>query len=140
MPDDILTKVDRASMAYSVEVRSPFLDYRVIEYARNIPVKYRYKNNSRKIILKDILKKYIPENVFNQPKMGFSVPMASWIRNEMKTEILNTLDSDFLKKVPNLDVEKFNQLLDDHMTGKHDNKIYIWRLYVLAKWYEEFGY
>lgn len=140
LENDSNVKVDRASMAYSVEVRSPFLDYRIIEFARSLPVDYRYKSGKKKIILREILKEYIPIEVFNQPKKGFSIPIGSWIRNELKDEFLNNLSDDFLNQVPNLNVKKFKQMLKDHLELKGDFSSYIWRLYVLSKWYQEFGF
>ena len=125
-------------MAYSVEVRSPFLDYRVVEYARSLPMSYRYEKGRQKKILRDILKEYIPEEVFNQPKKGFSVPIGHWMRHELKDEFLKALDDDFLNKVPNLNVRKFKNLLNDHMANEEDHTANIWKLYVLSKWYNEF--
>ena len=71
LENDSNVKVDRASMAFSVEVRSPFLDYRIVEFARTLPVEYRYQRGRKKRILRDILKEYIPEEVFSKPKKGF---------------------------------------------------------------------
>ncbi|MGJ7029773.1 asparagine synthase (glutamine-hydrolyzing) [Niabella hirudinis] len=140
LENDSNVKVDRASMAFSVEVRSPFLDYRIIEYARKLPISYRYGNGIKKKILKDILKEYIPEEVFNQPKRGFAVPIGSWIRNELKEEFMANLSDDFLNQVPNLNVKKFKKMYRAHLEGKHDYTSYIWRVYVLSKWYQEFGF
>lgn len=140
LENDSNAKVDRASMAYSVEVRSPFLDYRVIEFARSLPVSFRYEKGRQKKILRDILKEYIPEKVFTQPKKGFGVPIGSWMRNELKEEFVSALNDDFLNKVPNLNVIKFKEILNDHMEGKHDHTENIWKLFVLSKWYNEFGF
>jgi asparagine synthase (glutamine-hydrolysing) len=140
LENDSNVKVDRSSMAYSVEIRSPFLDYRIVEFARTLPVSYRYQKGRKKRILKDILNEYIPEAVFDQPKKGFSVPMDSWIRNELREEFLQNLSDAFLEQVPNLNVPKFKKMLLDHLNGKHDYSSYIWRVYVLSKWYQEFGY
>ena len=140
LENDSNVKVDRASMAYSVEIRSPFLDYRIVEFARTLPVSFRYKKGRKKRILRDILKEYIPEAVFNQPKKGFSVPMDSWIRNELKEEFTQNLSDSFLNQVPNLNVSKFKKMFQSHLAGKQDYSSYIWRVYVLSKWYQEFGY
>lgn len=139
LENDSNVKVDRASMAYSVEVRSPFLDYRIIEFARTLPVSYRYQEGIKKKILKDILAEYIPEKVFNQPKRGFSIPLHQWIRKELKEEILLELSDDFLNKVPNLNVSKFKRQLKLHLENKTDYTFNIWKLFVLAKWYKEFN-
>lgn len=138
LENDSNVKVDRASMAYSVEVRSPFLDYRVVEYARTLPVKYRYANGKKKKILRDILKEYIPESVFDQPKKGFSIPIGKWIREDLRKEILESLNDEFLEKVPNLNVKLFKRQFQDHMNNKYDYSSNIWKLFLLSKWYENF--
>jgi len=140
LENDSNVKVDRASMAYSVEVRSPFLDYRIIEFARTLPVSYRFMPGRKKRILRDILKEYIPEEVFDQPKRGFAVPIGQWIRKELKDEFIENLSDDFLNQVPNLNVSKFKKMFIDHLEGKSDYSSYIWRVFVLSKWYQEFGF
>tara|TARA_R110000822_G_scaffold308909_2_gene437452 strand:+ start:6224 stop:8056 length:1833 start_codon:yes stop_codon:yes gene_type:complete len=140
LENDSNVKVDRASMAYSVEVRSPFLDYRIIEMARTLPIKYRFRKGIRKRILRDILKEYIPEDVFDQPKKGFSIPLADWIRTELKDEILEALDDNFLNSVPNLDISKFKAQLNSHMRIEGDFHTNIWKIFVLRKWYDQFGF
>jgi asparagine synthase (glutamine-hydrolysing) len=140
LENDSNVKVDRASMAYSVEVRSPFLDYRIIEFARTLPVSYRYMPGRKKRILRDILKEYIPEEVFDQPKRGFAVPIGQWIRKELREEFESNLSDDFLNQVPNLNVTKFKKMFKDHLDGKGDYSSYVWRVYVLSKWYQEFGF
>ena len=140
LENDSNVKVDRASMAYSVEVRSPFLDYRVIEFARTLPINYRFNKGVRKKLLRDILKEYIPENVFNQPKSGFSIPLGDWIREELKEEFKNVLNDRFLDKLPNFDKEKFKNQFNQHLEGKMDYATNIWKVYVLAQWYKEFNF
>ena len=139
LENDSNVKVDRASMAYAMEIRSPFLDYRVIEFARSLPVEYRYKSGVKKRILKDILSEYIPEAVFNLPKKGFSIPLADWIRNELRGEIEKALTYDFLNSVANLNVKKFEKQMRLHMNSKYDYSFNIWKLYILYKWRQEFA-
>lgn len=140
LENDSNTKVDRASMAFAVEVRSPFLDYRVLEFARSIPVSYRYFFGTKKRILRDILAEYIPKNIFNHPKKGFAVPLAAWIREELRMEFIENLSDDFLNQVPNLNVPLFQKMFKEHLDGKADYSTFVWRLYVLSKWYQEFGF
>ena len=140
LENDSNVKVDRASMAYSVEVRSPFLDYRIIEFARTLPISYRYLPGRKKRILRDILKEYIPEEIFDQPKRGFAVPIGQWIRKELREEFVANLSDDFLNQVPNLNVAKFKKMFQDHLQEKADYSSYIWRVFVLSKWYQEFGF
>ena len=134
LENDSNVKVDRASMAYSVEVRSPFLDYRVVEYARSLPVNFRFQSWKRKRILRDILKDFIPEKIFDQPKKGFSIPLADWIRNELKDEISFYMTKEKLAKIPNLDIAKINKMFHFHTIKNVDYSMYIWRVYVLSKW------
>ena len=105
-----------------------------------MPIRYRFRNGIRKRILRDILKEYIPEEIFDQPKKGFSIPLADWLRNELKEEILEALDDNFLNYVPNLDVSKFKTQLVSHMTNVGDYHTNIWKMFVLRKWFEEFGF
>lgn len=127
-------KVDRASMAFSVEVRSPFLDYRIVEFARSLPVRYRLNGRTRKRILRDILLEYIPEEVFDLPKKGFSIPLEDWIRGAMKEEFSLYLSDDKLKNIKHLDTSKIQKLFDLHLTKDIDYSSYLWRVYVLSKW------
>lgn len=138
LENDSNVKVDRASMAYSVEVRSPFLDYRIVEYARTLPIKYRYGNGVKKKIIRDILSEYIPEKIFNQPKKGFSIPISMWMRNELKQDVSKNLNDEFLKKIPNLDLEKTQLKMKQYFEGKYNYSPIVWRLYVLSLWYHEF--
>lgn len=140
LENDSNVKVDRASMAYSVEVRSPLLDYRILEYARSLPLKYRYDNGIKKKIIRDILSEYIPEEVFNQPKKGFVVPISEWLKNELKQDVLEKINDEFLNKVPNLDVEKFQVKMKKYFEGNYDYSSAVWRLYVLSLWYKEFKF
>lgn len=134
LENDSNVKVDRGSMAFSVEVRSPFLDYRIIEFARTLPIHFRLNKEKRKIILKDILKEYIDESMFNLPKKGFAIPMSYWIRNDLRSNFLNELKEEKLKRIPNLNVSKFLIKLQNHLNEIEDNSIDIWRVYVLIKW------
>ncbi|PXY44058.1 asparagine synthase (glutamine-hydrolyzing) [Flavobacterium hydrophilum] len=140
LENDSNVKVDRASMAYSVEVRSPFLDYRIVEFARTLPISYRYIPGRKKRILRDILKEYISEEIFDQPKKGFAVPIGKWIREELREEFVGNLSDEFLNEVPNLNVVKFKKMFKEHLDGKGDYSSYVWRVYVLSKWYQEFGF
>jgi asparagine synthase (glutamine-hydrolysing) len=140
LENDSNVKVDRASMAFSVEVRSPFLDYRIVEFARKLPVEYKYDRGNKKKIIKDILSEYIPQEVFDQPKKGFAVPISYWLKNELKNDVIEKLNDDFLNKIPNLDVEKFKLKMKLFYDDKYDYSYIVWRLYVLALWYKEFDF
>lgn len=134
LENDSNVKVDRASMAFSVEVRSPFLDYRIVEYARTLPTHFRFKGSVRKRILKDILKEYIPEKVFDAPKMGFGIPIKNWIKKELYDEFKIAMDSGLLSRIESLDIKKVNYMLVAHAEGKADYSTYLWRIFILLKW------
>ena len=136
LENDSNVKVDRASMAYGVEVRSPFLDYRVIEFARTLPISYRFHNGKGKRILRDILNEYIPEKVFDVPKKGFAIPLAQWMRNELKEDIIQHLNDDFLSSVKGLNAQTVKKFMQLHFNNKGDYSAYIWRVYVLSKWFK----
>ena len=98
MLDDILTKVDRATMSVSLEGREPLLDYRLIEYVATLPSDLKYHNGQKKYLLKEITHKYLPRKIMDRPKMGFGIPITEWFRDELKEYLLNYLDKDRLEK------------------------------------------
>lgn len=139
LPYDINTKVDRATMAYSLEARSPMLDYRVVEYAQKLPTGYKYVHNNQKRILKDILYKHVPKEIFDRPKAGFEIPFKEWFRNDLKDFVLTSLDSKSLLAIPEIIPSEVSKSIDAHMTGKANNYSLIWKLLVLSQWLSKNG-
>lgn len=133
---DINTKVDRASMAFAVETRSPLMDHRVVSFAQTLPDHYKYYFGQQKRILKDILFDYVPAALFNRPKSGFSMPFRHWFRNEMKDYVLDQLSPQELKNIPGINVQKTLKMIDEHMAGKWNRYPQIWKLLVLVQWYQ----
>lgn len=129
LENDSNVKVDRASMAYSVEIRSPFLDYRIVELARRLPMSFKFGENKTKRILRDVLSNYIPEEVFNLPKSGFSIPLDKWIKNELRDEIENNITIKSFVSIN--DFEQIYNGLD------FKNNTIKWRLYMLSKWLKQ---
>lgn len=132
--NDMLVKVDRASMAASMEVRCPLLDYRVVEFGRSLPVEYRYKRNMQKRILKDILYEYVPKELLDRPKKGFTMPFREWFKSELKEYVYDTLTEKNLKMIPNLNIAYIRDEIDKHMDSKIDFYSIIWRLIILVNW------
>ena len=97
LPDDLLVKVDRASMASSLEVRVPLLDHRIIEFAVGLPLSWKKRKDVTKYILKDILFDHVPENLFNRPKQGFSVPLAQYIKGPLRPWVEQYLKDDVVR-------------------------------------------
>jgi len=98
MNDDVLTKVDRATMSVSLEGREPLIDHRIIEYMARVPLDIKYKNNQGKYLLRQVLYKYIPKELVDKPKSGFQIPLNNWLKNELKPLVLKYLDKNMLDK------------------------------------------
>jgi asparagine synthase (glutamine-hydrolysing) len=131
---DINTKVDRASMAFSLESRSPLMDYRVMEFSRSLPTAFKYTNGNQKRILKDLLFDRVPAHMFDRPKAGFTMPFQHWFRNELKDYVLDNLSADNLKNIPGIHVKRTQEIINEHMTGKWNRYPQIWKLLVLSQW------
>lgn len=134
MVDDVLTKVDRASMKYALEARVPILDHNVVEYAQCIPLNLKYKNGEFKYILKELLYRYIPKEMLDRPKKGFSVPLSSWINGPLKNEIDHFLSKDFIEKQGVFNYFEINKMRNDGQL-KADQ---VWSIYIFQKWYEKY--
>ena len=132
---DSNVKVDRASMAYSLEVRSPFLDYKLIENLRKIKLKFRF----RKKILKDILTDFGFNKGFFDKKKGFSMPIEDWTKIDLKEMIITELTDEFLNSLPKFNVIKFKKMLNKHMNSNRNYSDYIWRIFILKLWYNDFN-
>jgi asparagine synthase (glutamine-hydrolysing) len=131
---DINTKVDRASMAFSLESRSPLMDYRIIEFSRTLPSNFKFHRGNQKRILKDLLFEHLPPSYFNRPKSGFTMPFKNWFRSELKDYVLEKLSKKQLQNIPGIDVNKTLEIINDHMTGKWNRYPEIWKLLVLSQW------
>lgn len=146
LPGDILCKVDRSSMKYSLEARCPILDQRVVEYAFRLPHRFKYEKGNKKRILKDIACELIPGELLERPKRGFAVPLDKWLRGPLKEQILSFSDKEFLMRQGIFDPEFIGPFLSDYMkkgdegagSGKNYSRI-IWAFLMFQKWYERYG-
>ncbi|UII23289.1 asparagine synthase (glutamine-hydrolyzing) [Fulvivirga ligni] len=140
LPDDMLTKVDRMSMANSLEVRVPFLDHEVVEFAFNLPDSSKINSQIRKRILQDTFKDILPKELYNRPKKGFEVPLLKWLRNDMKSLITqDLLEDNFIKDQGIFDlktVQKLKKKLFSNNPG--DVHARIWSLIVFQWWYKRY--
>ena len=134
LPGDILVKVDRMSMANSLEVRSPLLDYRLVEFAARLPSRFKVAWGSKKYLLKKAFGRLLPEEIFNRPKHGFSVPLDSWFRCE-----LTALAEDAFFSTPEitglLDVNYIRRIWLEHRSGRANRGILLWSILMFALWY-----
>jgi asparagine synthase (glutamine-hydrolysing) len=136
---EINTKVDRASMAYSLEVRAPLQDYRIVKFARSLPTDYKYHNGTMKYILKELLYDYVPKHIFDRPKSGFTMPFKEWFKKDLKEFVLDELNDDALKSIPSIDVGKVKFMIKQHMDGSWNRYPLIWKLLVLKQWLNNNG-
>ena len=131
---DINTKVDRATMAYSLEARAPLMDYRIIEFARSLPTNFKFKGNNQKRILKDVLYDHVPKHIFDRPKAGFTMPFSEWFKDELKDYVLTELNEESLKQIPNINAKEVSFRIKQHMNGSWNRYPLIWKLLVLKQW------
>ena len=145
LPGDILCKVDRASMKYSLETRCPILDKEVMEFSYTLPHAYKYENGNKKRILKELAYDYIPKELLERPKVGFSVPLDKWLRGPLKAQLLDYCNQDFLKAQDIFHIEKVQQFMKHYLeTGDQGSgsganySRFVWAYFVFQKWYERY--
>ncbi|MDQ3748688.1 MAG: asparagine synthase (glutamine-hydrolyzing) [Acidobacteriota bacterium] len=138
LPNDLLVKVDIASMAVSLEARSPFLDHKVIEFAASLPEKIKLRGTETKYLLKKVASKIVPREVLYRQKMGFGTPLAHWFRGEMKGFLQDVLLSDKSLKRGLFKPEVVTRLVNQHTNAERDNVRQIWTLLMLELWFQKF--
>lgn len=143
LPEDILCKVDRASMKYSLETRCPILDRNVFEYSFRLPHEFKYQKGNKKRILKDITYEFIPRGLLERPKTGFSVPLDKWLRGTLKEQLLSYTDRKFLAEQELFNHDLINKFVSDYIkngdagagSGANYSRL-IWAFYMFQRWYE----
>ncbi|MGF7218593.1 asparagine synthase (glutamine-hydrolyzing) [Spirosoma lacussanchae] len=136
--DDILVKVDRASMYNSLEVRAPFLDYRIVDFANSLPESFKRKGLSGKYILKALMRNKIPNEIIDRPKKGFGIPLSQWLRNELKPLCNELLSDASLQQHGLFDPAYVRQLQQEHYAGKQNHRKLLWTLMVFQQWYQHY--
>jgi asparagine synthase (glutamine-hydrolysing) len=139
LEDNLLVKVDRASMACSLELRTPFLDHRLIEFAEALPGKLKVNGFKLKYILKKAVERWLPKEIVYRQKRGFSVPIASWMRNELRPLVEETLQEDKLRRQGLFNVPFVRRLMTEHASGKADHRKTLWTLFSFQLWYDRWG-
>ncbi len=136
LPTDILTKVDRAAMAVSLETRVPFLDPNVIEFSARLPLDFKIRNGTSKWILREVLYKHVPKKLIERPKMGFAVPLAEWLRGPLKEWAESLLDESRLRKDGFFNADYVRNKWREHLSGKRNWHYQLWNVLVFQAWLE----
>jgi len=133
LPGDILTKVDRTSMAVSLEAREPLLDHRLIEFAARLPENLRVRGSTGKWLVKNTMRRYLPEDVLFRQKMGFVTPIAQWLRGPLASEARGLASDGVLARTGWFDAARIDALAEAHIAGRTDHSRLIWQLLMLRK-------
>ena len=137
LPDDILQKVDRATMSVGLEGREPFLDQRIIEWAAQLPMEYKYNQGNKKFIIKQIVHKYIPIAMIDRPKMGFGIPIGTWLQKDLKHFVDDYFDETFITKQNIFVNEEVQKMKRSFYQGKLERSEKIWFLLMFQMWYDK---
>ncbi len=133
LKDDLLVKVDRASMKYSLEVRVPLLDYRIIAFALNLSPELKIQNGTQKYLLKKLLYKYCPQEFFDRPKRGFAIPLEKWLKNDLQYLIPENLSESAINKTGIVKYSEVEKLIKQYQSGRSYLYNRVWNLIILQQ-------
>jgi asparagine synthase (glutamine-hydrolysing) len=139
LPDDILTKVDRASMAFALEARVPLIDHRVVEFAWRLPRHAKVRNGTSKWLLRQVLYRHVPQALVERPKMGFSIPLGGWLRGPLRDWAEGLLAPDRLRDAGFFHVGAVRKVWDDHVSGRANRQYMLWNVLMFEAWRDRWG-
>ncbi len=134
LTDDILVKTDRASMAYSLEVRAPLLDKDLASYVMRLPAEYKMNGLTVKYILKKLLRNRVPQEIVKRPKKGFGIPVAKWFKGPLRVEMMETLSVENIRKTGVFNPATVQIYINEHLNNIRDNRKILWTIYIFQKW------
>jgi asparagine synthase (glutamine-hydrolysing) len=139
LPDDLLTKVDRATMAYSLEARVPFLDHKFAEFVAQLNPALKQNGKTTKYLLKKLAEKYLPHDVIYRPKQGFVMPLTQWLEGGLKPRMEHALGAEGLGKRGLFRVGALQRVLREHRAGRSNHAGRLWALTVLELWFARYA-
>jgi len=138
LPDDLLVKMDVATMAYSLEARSPLLDHKVMEFMARVPAGLKLKGGESKHLLKSALRGILPDQILDRPKMGFGFPLGRWLRGDLKEVLVDEVLSDRALARGYFRPEAVREMVEAHMAGSDRFQYLLWDLLLLERWHRAF--
>ena len=138
LPEDVLVKVDRMSMAVSLEVRSPLLDHRIIEFGAKLPLSLKIAGKKGKVLLRRAILKYLPKDIIDRPKQGFSIPEAKWLREELRPWVEKAVNKHGSIVNELFNMRQIKALWDRHVQKKENHSVFFWGIMILSLWEERF--
>jgi len=137
LPDDILVKIDRMSMACSLEARAPLLDHKVVEFMAQVPKKHKFTLIKSKRLLRAVAARYLPDAILRRPKQGFAIPLAAWLQQELRGWLEDLLLSPVCRQRGLFRETYVRQMIEDHVRGRRDYSQQLWALMVLELWFQQ---
>ena len=137
LPDDIMQKVDRATMTAALEGREPFLNHNIIEFVATLPDDLKYRNGEKKFLLKEIAHQYIPKELLDRPKMGFAIPIEDWMMTDLKGLVEDNLSNERIKQQGIFDPQTISKMKTEFFGGKKELGFKMWFMICFQMWHQK---
>ena len=137
VPNDLMVKVDRTSMSAGLEARVPFLDHRMIEFAYGMPLSFKYRDGQTKWMLKEVLRRYLPDELIDRPKMGFEIPVGEWMSGALRQWAGDLLSPESLKKSGFFQTDLVASMWNEHCSAKRRWTYRLWAILMFQAWHQQ---